>query len=195
VPRLSSLCILAAEAQGGGASCGDDGPATWRDHPAGGEAGGHAERGLETFGLPPAWERCWWRSSCSCPRALGRLRGAVQPGSALDKHSLGSALATLAMTVPAVIIIAMAGNTTLELGLPPYAQVMLVLTFFTSMLTFGSGRTNVLQGNGAPRSLLAFLLISFPENRSRGFPRRRQPPNERQRLPDRHRQHRIGPLS
>jgi Ca2+:H+ antiporter len=58
---------------------------------------------------------------------------------------LGSVLAT-AMTIPAVIVIAMGGHAALELGLPPDDQVMLVLTLLTSMLTLGSGRTNVLPG-------------------------------------------------
>jgi len=70
-------------------------------------------------------------------------------------------LATLAMTIPAVIIVAMAGHTTLDLGLPPDGQVMLVLTLLMSMLTFGSGRTNVLQGTVHFGLFLAYLLLIF----------------------------------
>jgi len=74
---------------------------------------------------------------------------------------LGSVLATLAMTIPAVIIIAMAGHTTLELGLTPDGQVMLALTLIISMLTFGNRRTNVLQGTVHLGLLPAYLLLIF----------------------------------
>ena len=74
---------------------------------------------------------------------------------------LGSVLATLAMTIPAVIIIAMVGNTTLDLGLSPDGQVMLALTLIMSMLTFGSGRTNILQGAIHLGLFLAYLLLIF----------------------------------
>ena len=70
-------------------------------------------------------------------------------------------LATLAMTIPAVIIIAMAGHTTLELGLTPDGQVMLALTLIISMLTFGNRRTNVLQGTVHLGLFLAYLLLIF----------------------------------
>jgi Ca2+:H+ antiporter len=74
---------------------------------------------------------------------------------------LGSALATLAMTIPAVVLIAMIGPTTLELGLPAERQVMLMLTLFLAALTFGSGRTNVLQGAVHLSLFLAYLLLIF----------------------------------
>jgi Ca2+:H+ antiporter len=74
---------------------------------------------------------------------------------------LGSVLATLAMTIPAVIVVAMVGHTTLELGLSPDGQVMLVLTLLTSMLTFGGGRTNVLQGAVHLGLFFAYLLLIF----------------------------------
>jgi Ca2+:H+ antiporter len=38
---------------------------------------------------------------------------------------------------------------------------MLVLTLLTSMLTFGSGRTNVLQGTVHLGLFLAYLLLIF----------------------------------
>ena len=118
--------------------------------------------GLETFGLPPALGALLVAILVLVPEGVGAIAAALSNQVQRSINILlGSALATLAMTVPAVIIIAMAGNTTLELGLPPYAQVMLVLTFFTSMLTFGSGRTNVLQGTVHLGLFLAFILLIF----------------------------------
>ena len=66
-----------------------------------------------------------------------------------------------ALLIAAVIIIAMVGNTTLDLGLAADGQVMLALTLIMSMLTFGSGRTNVLQGTIHLGLFLAYLLLIF----------------------------------
>jgi Ca2+:H+ antiporter len=60
--------------------------------------------------------------------------------------ALGSSLATIGLTIPAVAIVAFAFGKPLELGLIDEYMVLLVLTFFLSILTFGTGRTNILFG-------------------------------------------------
>jgi Ca2+:H+ antiporter len=60
--------------------------------------------------------------------------------------ALGSSLATIGLTVPAVAIAAFTMDKRLELGLNGQNTVELVLTFALSMLTFGTGRTNILFG-------------------------------------------------
>jgi Ca2+:H+ antiporter len=60
--------------------------------------------------------------------------------------ALGSSLATIGLTVPAVSIAAFTMDKRLELGLNGQNTVELVLTFALSMLTFGTGRTNILFG-------------------------------------------------
>ncbi|MBR0825198.1 ionic transporter y4hA [Bradyrhizobium manausense] len=60
--------------------------------------------------------------------------------------ALGSSLATIGLTIPAVGIATYALDQPLVLGLNPQNTVLLLLTFFLSMLTFGTGRTNVLFG-------------------------------------------------
>jgi Ca2+:H+ antiporter len=118
--------------------------------------------GLETFGLPPALGALLVAILVLVPEGVGALRAALANQVQRSMNLLlGSALATLAMTIPAVIIVAIVGHTTLELGLSPGDQVMLVLTLLTSMLTFGGGRTNVLQGTVHLGLFLAFLLLIF----------------------------------
>jgi Ca2+:H+ antiporter len=118
--------------------------------------------GLETFGLPPALGALLVAVLVLVPEGVGAIEAALANQVQRSMNILlGSVLATLAMTIPAVIIIAMAGRTTLELGLTPDDQVMLVLTLLTSMLTFGSGRTNVLQGTVHLGLFLAYLLLIF----------------------------------
>ncbi len=60
--------------------------------------------------------------------------------------ALGSSLATIGLTIPAVAIAAYALEKTLILGLDERSTVLLLLTFLLSMLTFGTGRTNILFG-------------------------------------------------
>lgn len=60
--------------------------------------------------------------------------------------ALGSSLATIGLTIPAVAVAAYALDKQLVLGLNAQEMVLLLLTFFLSMLTFGTGRTNILFG-------------------------------------------------
>ncbi len=60
--------------------------------------------------------------------------------------ALGSSLATIGLTVPAVAVAAYALDKTLVLGLDQREMVLLAMTLLLSMLTFGTGRTNMLFG-------------------------------------------------
>ena len=60
--------------------------------------------------------------------------------------ALGSALATIGLTIPAVAATSIALGLTLELGLPPKEMVLLVLTLMISAMTLAGGRSTVLQG-------------------------------------------------
>ena len=60
--------------------------------------------------------------------------------------ALGSSLATIGLTIPAVGVATYALDKELVLGLSSQGMVLLLLTFFLSMLTFGTGRTNILFG-------------------------------------------------
>jgi Ca2+:H+ antiporter len=60
--------------------------------------------------------------------------------------SLGSAAASIGLTIPIVGAASVYLERPLTLGLSPEAMVLLVLTLFMSTLTFATGRTTVLQG-------------------------------------------------
>ncbi len=72
--------------------------------------------------------------------------------------ALGSSLATIGLTIPAVSIAAYALDKTLLLGLDPREMVLLLMTLVLSMLTFGTGRTNILFGLV---HLLVFAVFIF----------------------------------
>jgi len=117
---------------------------------------------IEVFGLPEALRALLIAVLVLVPESVAAIHAARANQIQRSMNLLfGSVLATLAMTIPAVIIVAMAGHTTLELGLPPEGQVMPALTLFAAALTFGSGRTNVLQGVVHLSLFLAYLLLIF----------------------------------
>ena len=60
--------------------------------------------------------------------------------------ALGSSLATIGLTIPAVAVVATVLDKQLVLGLNTQDMVLLVLTFLLSMLTFVTGRTNIMFG-------------------------------------------------
>src|SRR3974377_1975908 len=60
--------------------------------------------------------------------------------------ALGSSLATIGLTIPAVAVVSIILNQPLELGLDAKDQDLLALTLFVSVITLGTGRTTVLQG-------------------------------------------------
>jgi Ca2+:H+ antiporter len=60
--------------------------------------------------------------------------------------ALGSALATIGLTIPAVAAVSIVIGQRLELGLDAKDQLLLALTLLLSVITLGTGRTTVLQG-------------------------------------------------
>ena len=75
--------------------------------------------------------------------------------------ALGSSLATIGLTVPAVAVVAYALDKQLVLGLNAPEMVLLLLTFVISMLTFGTGRTNILFGLVHMLVFAVFLFMVF----------------------------------
>jgi Ca2+:H+ antiporter len=75
--------------------------------------------------------------------------------------ALGSSLATIGLTIPAVAVAAFALDKTLILGLDQREMVLLVMTLILSMLTFGTGRTNILFGLVHVLVFAVFVFMVF----------------------------------
>lgn len=74
---------------------------------------------------------------------------------------LGSALASIGLTIPLVIAISLVTGRSLILGLENADMVMLVLTLFTATLTFTLPRTNMLLGCVHLLLFAAFCMLLF----------------------------------
>jgi len=81
------------------------------------------------------------------PEGLAALRAARanQLQTSLNL-ALGSALASIGLTIPVVAAVSILIRQPLELGLGTKDEVLLALTLLTGVITLGTGRTTVLQG-------------------------------------------------
>jgi Ca2+:H+ antiporter len=81
------------------------------------------------------------------PESLAALRAARSNRLQTSLNlALGSALATIGLTIPAVAVVSLVLKQPLELGLGEKDQALLALTLLLSVITLGTGRTTVLQG-------------------------------------------------
>jgi Ca2+:H+ antiporter len=96
------------------------------------------------------------------PESIGATRAALtnQLQHAVNIF-LGSVLSTIGLTVPLMLLISNVTHHVVFLGLEGANDVLLLLTLTVSVVTFASGRTNVLQGAVHVVLFAAFLLLIF----------------------------------
>ena len=81
------------------------------------------------------------------PEGLAALRAARANRLQTSLNlALGSALASIGLTIPAVAIVSIVLGQQLNLGLDAKEMVLLALTLLVGVITLGTGRTTVLQG-------------------------------------------------
>jgi Ca2+:H+ antiporter len=120
------------------------------------------EAGVTHTGAPKAVVGIMIAALVLLPEGLAALRAArlnrLQTSMNL---ALGSALASIGLTVPAVAAVSIILGQPLALGLAPKEAVLLGLTLLVSVVTLGTGRTTVLQGVVHLVILAAFLFLSI----------------------------------
>jgi Ca2+:H+ antiporter len=75
--------------------------------------------------------------------------------------AIGTAIASIGLTVPAVAVAAIVFDLPLVLGLEPRDVALLALTFLVSAVTLGTGRTYVIQGAVHLVMFAAYLFLAF----------------------------------
>lgn len=75
--------------------------------------------------------------------------------------AVGSALASIGLTVPVVVLASITFDLPLVLGLSPKEMALLAVTFLVSTVTLGTGRTYVMQGAVHLVLFAAFLFLAF----------------------------------
>ena len=117
---------------------------------------------IASIGAPPAFAGVLVAMLILLPECVAAISAARK--NDLQKCinlALGSSLATIGLTVPAVSVAAYTLQMQLVLGLNGQEMVLLMLTFIISMLTFGTGRTNILFGLVHMVVFAVFLFMVF----------------------------------
>ena len=105
------------------------------------------EAGVMAIGAPKAVVGIAIATLVLLPEGLAAVKAARvnQLQSSLNL-SLGSALASIGLTIPAVAIISIWFNLPISLGINAVGIIFLFLTFLVSVLTLAIGRTTLMQG-------------------------------------------------
>ena len=115
-----------------------------------------------SIGAPPAFAGVLVALLILLPESVAAVAAARK--NDLQKSinlALGSSLATIGLTIPAVAVAAYALDKQLVLGVNAQEMVLLVLTLVLSMLTFGTGRTNILFGLVHVVVFAVFVFLVF----------------------------------
>lgn len=117
---------------------------------------------IERFGMPQALGGAVVASLVLAPEALAGIKAARQNQLQRSVNILhGSVLASIGLTIPAVLTIGMVTGRPLTLGIEGGNLPLLLLTLASSIVTFGSGKTSVLQGCIHLLLFGVFLLLIF----------------------------------
>jgi Ca2+:H+ antiporter len=105
------------------------------------------EKGVVQLGAPKSVVGVIVALVILLPEGLAALRAARKNRLQTSLNlSLGSALASIGLTIPAVAITSMFTGMSVTLGIDAKSTVLLVLSLFIVMISFGTGRTTILQG-------------------------------------------------
>jgi Ca2+:H+ antiporter len=120
------------------------------------------DAGAALIGAPPAFAGILVALLILLPESVAAISAARK--NDLQKSinlALGSSLATIGLTIPAVAEAAYVLDKTLVLGLDQREMVLLAMTFVLSMLTFGTGRTNIMFGLVHTLVFAVFVFMVF----------------------------------
>jgi Ca2+:H+ antiporter len=119
------------------------------------------ERGVADIGAPAATVGIVIAALVLLPEGLAAV-GAARANRLQTSMNLalGSALASIGLTIPTVAAVSIWMARPLLLGIGGMETVLLALTLFVSALTLGTGRTTVLQGAVHLSLFAAYLFLS-----------------------------------
>ena len=120
------------------------------------------DNSIEQFGMPPAFGGAIIAGLVLAPEALGAVHATLNNQLQRSVNILfGSVLATIGLTIPAVLTISLITQRPIVLGVERGNLPLLLLTLGVSVVTFTSGKTNVLQGCVHLFLFAVFLLLIF----------------------------------
>jgi Ca2+:H+ antiporter len=119
------------------------------------------ERAVEAMGAPAAVVGIVIATLVLLPEGTAALRNARADRLQNSLNlALGSALASIGLTIPTVAAVSLLLGRPILLGLQPKEVVLLALTLIVGVITLGTGRTTVLQGVVHLAIFAAFLFFA-----------------------------------
>ncbi len=120
------------------------------------------ERGIAALGAPFKLAGVVVAAIVLLPEFFAALRAARRNQLQTSINlALGSAVACIGLTVPAVAVLATWLDKPLALGIDNESTVLLGLSFLVAMLTYGQGRTNLLSGFVHLVLLASYVFLIF----------------------------------
>ena len=111
--------------------------------------------------LPPSFVGVVIALLVLLPEGMAALRAAHNNELQTSLNlALGSAIATIGLTIPTLAAYSIWANAKLALGLSPQSTALLILAVFVSSVTLATGRTTILQGAVHLVIFGAFLFLS-----------------------------------
>jgi len=120
------------------------------------------DNSIEQFHMPQAFGGAIIAALVLSPEGLGAIHASVRNQLQRSVNILlGSVLATIGLTIPAVLTISLITKRPIVLGVQGGNLPLLILTLAVSVVTFTSRKTNVLQGCIHLLLFAVFLLLIF----------------------------------
>jgi Ca2+:H+ antiporter len=120
------------------------------------------DNSIEKFGMPQEFGGAMIAALVLTPEGIGAVRATMR--NQLQRSInilLGSVLATIGLTIPAVVIISLITKRPVTLGVQGGNLPLLLLTLAVCVVTFTSRKTNVLQGCVHLLLFTVFVLLIF----------------------------------
>ena len=120
------------------------------------------DNSMEKFGLPQEFGGAMIAALVLTPEGIGAIQATLRNHLQRSINILlGSVLATIGLTIPAVLTISLLTKRPVTLGVQGGNLPLLLLTLAVSVVTFTSRRTNILQGCVHLLLFAVFVLLIF----------------------------------
>jgi Ca2+:H+ antiporter len=120
------------------------------------------ERAVAEAGAPAAIVGIIIAMVVLLPESVSAIRAALANRLQTSMNlAFGSALASIGLTIPVVVLVAVLLDLPLVLGLEPKDMILLVLSLVVCSIGLGNGRTNMMQGAVQVVIFAAFLFLSL----------------------------------
>jgi Ca2+:H+ antiporter len=120
------------------------------------------ESALQSLGAPKAVVGIAIAALVLLPESIAALRSALSNRLQTSLNlALGSALASIGLTIPAVALVSVWFHIPISLGVNSVGLVLLVLTMLVGILTLATGRATLLQGVVHLLIFFAYLFLTL----------------------------------